>query len=312
MPSLELCIEGIDRGGGCAYNYHCSYTTTLAWASPNQPLPAIREPRKVFERLFGSGDTPEDRAARRQTHRNMIDWIATEVARLNRELGAVDRAALDEYVTHIREIERRIELVEARNASGEEREMPEAPGGVPDVWEEHMRLMFDLQVLALQSDLTRVITLKTGFDVSNRNHPESGTNKSIHVASHHGNVPEDILDYNKINTYRMSQLGYFLAKMRDTMDGEASLLDKTAIVWGSPMADPNLHDHRRCPLLIVGHANGALEGGIHLRAPEGTPMANVFVDLMQRLGHDEIESFGDSTDRFDLSFPRGVTSGAGA
>ena len=309
LPSLELCIEGIDRGGGCAYNYHCSYTTTLAWASPNQPLPAIREPRKVFERLFGSGDTPEDRAARRQTHRSMIDWIATEVARLNRELGAVDRAALDEYVTHIREIERRIELVEARNASGEERQMPEAPGGVPDVWEEHMRLMFDLQVLALQSDLTRVITLKTGFDVSNRSHPDSGTNKSIHVASHHGNVPEDILDYNKINTYRMSQLGYFLARMRDTMDGEASLLDKTAIVWGSPMADPNLHDHRRCPLLIVGHANGALEGGLHLRAPEGTPMANVFVDLMQRLGHDEIESFGDSTGAFDLSFPGGVASG---
>lgn len=311
LPSLELCLEGIDRGGGCAYNYHCAYTTTLAWASPDQPLPPIREPRAVFERLFGSGDTPEDRAARRRTDRSMIDWIATEVARLRRELGAADRAALDEYVTHIREIERRIQLVEARNASGEEREMPEAPSGVPDDWEEHIRLMFDLQVLALQADLTRVITFKTGFDQSNRSFPQSGTNKSIHGASHHGNVPEDILDYNKINTYRTSQLGYFLAKMRDTMDGEASLLDKTAIVWGSPMADPNLHDHRRCPLILMGHANGALEGNLHLRAPLGTPMANVFVELMQRMGH-EMPSFGDSTGTFALNYPGGVTSGGRA
>jgi hypothetical protein len=308
LPSLELCLEGIDRGGGCAYNYHCAYTTTLAWASPNQPLPPIREPRAVFERLFGSGDTPEDRAARRRTDRSMIDWIATEVARLRRELGAVDRAALDEYVTHIREIERRIELVEARNASGEEREMPEAPSGVPDNWEEHIRLMFDLQVLALQSDLTRVITFKTGFDQSNRAFPVSGSTRSIHGASHHGDVPEDILEFNKINTYRTSQLSYFLTKLRDTMDGEASLLDKTAIVWGSPMADPNLHDHRRCPLMILGKANGALEGGIHHRAPLGTPMANVFVSLMQGLGHD-IDSFGDSTGAFDLSLPGGVASG---
>ena len=308
LPSLELCIEGIDRGGGCEYNYHCAYTTSLAWASPSQPLPAIREPRVVFERLFGSGDTPEDRAARRRTDRSIIDWIASEVGRLRRELGAVDRMALDEYVTHIREIERRIELVEARNASGEERAMPEAPSGVPDSWEEHMRLMFDLQVLALQSDLTRVITFKTGLDLSNRTHPESGTNKSVHGASHHGNIPEDVLDYNKLNAYRTSQLGYFLAKMRDTMDGEASLLDKTAIVWGSPMGDPNLHNHRRTPLLLMGHANGALEGGLHLRTLRGTPMANVFVSLMQGLGHDEMESFGDSTGAFDLNFPGGSTS----
>ena len=130
LPSLELCIEGIDRGGGCAYNYHCAYTTSLAWTSPNQPLPAIREPRVVFERLFGAGDTAEDRTARRRTDRSLIDWIATEVARLRRTLGAADRVALDEYVEHIREIERRIQLVEERNTSGEEREMPEAPSGV--------------------------------------------------------------------------------------------------------------------------------------------------------------------------------------
>ena len=183
LPSLELCIEGIDRGGGCAYNYHCAYATTLAWASKNQPLPAIREPRVVFERLFGAGDTPEDRAARRRTDRSMIDWIATEVARLKRTLGHADRVAMDEYLGHIRELERRIQLVEARNQSGDAPEMPESPSGVPDSFEEHMQLMFDLQVLALQADLTRVITFKTGFDLSNRTFPESGTTASSRTFS---------------------------------------------------------------------------------------------------------------------------------
>ncbi len=304
LPSLELCIEGIDRGGGCAYNYHCAYATTLAWASKNQPLPAIREPRVVFERLFGAGDTPEDRAARRRTDRSMIDWIATEVARLKRTLGHADRVAMDEYLGHIRELERRIQLVEARNQSGDAPEMPESPSGVPDSFEEHMQLMFDLQVLALQADLTRVITFKTGFDLSNRTFPESGTTKSVHAASHHGNVQADILEYNEINRYRLGQLAYFLQKMRDTIDGDASLLEKTAIVWGSPMGDPNLHNHRRNPLLILGHANGALEGGLHLQAPEGTPMANAFVSLMQKIGHEEMTAFGDSTGRFDLDLPR--------
>ena len=310
LPSLELCTEGIDRGGGCAYNYHCAYTTSLAWAAPNQPLPAIREPRTVFERLFGAGDTPEDRAARRRTDRSVIDWIATEVARLRMSLGVVDRVAMDEYLEHIREIERRIQLVEARNTSGEERVMPEAPSGVPDSWEEHMRLMFDLQVLALQTDLTRVITFKTGFDQSNRSFPTSGTTKSHHGASHHGNVPGDIMDFNLINTHRTSQLGYFLERMKNTMDGDASLLDKTAIVWGSPMGDPNLHNHRRCPLVLMGHANGALEGNLHLRAPQGTPMANVFVSLMQAIGHD-MPAFGDSTGEFPLGFPRRPVAASG-
>jgi hypothetical protein len=256
----------------------------------------------VFERLFGAGDSPEDRAARRRTNRSMLDWIADEISRLRSTLSATDRAALDEYTEHIREIERRIELVEARNTSGEEREMPDAPSGVPDSFEEHMQLMFDLQVLALRSDLTRVITFKTGFDQSNRTFPESGTTKSIHGASHHGNVPADIMDFNKINTYRLSQLNYFLERMRDTVDGDTSLLDKTAIVWGSAMADGNLHNHRRAPLLLLGRANGALAGGVHLRAPEGTPMANVFVSLMKKIGHEEMTAFGDSTGEFPLEY----------
>jgi hypothetical protein len=166
-------------------------------------------------------------------------------------------------------------------------------------------------VLALQTDMTRVITFKTGFDQSNRTFPDSGTTKSHHGASHHGNVPADIMDFNKINTYRLGQVAYFLQKMKDTQDGDGSLLDKTAIVWGSPMGDSNLHNHRRCPLILMGGANGALEGGLHLRAPQGTPMANAFVSLMQGIGHD-MDSFGDSTGALPLTFPSGPVSDAGA
>jgi hypothetical protein len=305
LPSLELCIEPVDRGGGCAYNYHCVYTTSLAWASPSQPLPAIREPRVVFEQLFGAGDTEKDRSDRRKTDKSMLDWMVTEVDRLSKSLGSVDRVALDEYLQHIREVERRIQLMEARNLGGEERAMPEAPAGIPETWEEHMRLMFDLQVLALQSDMTRVITFKTGFDQSNRSFPISGITKSIHGASHHGNIANDIMDFNKINTHRLGAVAYFLEKMKNTIDGDGSLLDKTAIVWGSPMGDPNLHNHIRCPLLLMGHANGGLEGGLHVAATEGTPMANAFVPLMQGIGH-EIDSFGDSNGSLDLKGSRGV------
>ena len=310
LPSLEVTTEQMDRGGGCAYNYHCAYTTTLAWASPTQPLPAIREPRVVFEQLFGSGDSPADRASRLQTNRSLLDWVASGLADLKRELGAVDRRSLDQYTTHIRELERRIGLVEAQNTSGEERQMPEAPSGIPDRWDDHMRLMFGLQVLALQADLTRVITFKTGFDLQNSTFPDSGTNKSFHGASHHGNVPSAVREFNVINTYRLSQMAYFLERMKNTLEGDASLLDKTAIIWGSPMGDPNLHNHRRCPLLLMGHANGALEGNLHLKAPTGTPMANVFVSLMQSIGHDTMQQFGDSTGEFPLSFPRGPKAGS--
>lgn len=302
LPSLELCIEEIDRGGGCAYNYHCAYTTSLAWATPNQPLPAIREPRAVFERLFGAGDSEQDRKDRRQTDKSMLDWMLTEVDRVSKSLGPADRVALDEYLQHIREVERRIQLMEARSNSegnGESSAMPEAPSGIPGTWEEHMQLMFDLQVLALQSDMTRAITFKTGFDQSNRTFPQSGTTKSIHGASHHGNVPDDIMDFHRINTYRTGALAYFLEQLKTTMDGDTSLLDKTAIVYGSPMGDPNLHNHKRCPLLLMGHANGALAGNTHIAAPEGTPMANAFVTLMQGLGH-ELDSFGDSNGALGL------------
>jgi hypothetical protein len=308
LPSLELSTERVDSGGGCSYNYHCAYKTSVAWKTPNEPLPAIREPRVVFEQLFGAGDTNADRAGRRQASKSLLDFVTESLAGLKRELSAVDRMALDQYTTYIRELERRIQLVEAQNTSGDERAMPEAPSGVPERWEEHMQIMFDLQVIALQADLTRVITFAMGTDGNmNTVLPDSGTNKAFHSLSHHGNQPTSILEFNLINTYRLGQLGYFLEKLKTTMEGNASLLDKTAIVWGSAMGDPNLHAHRRCPLILMGKANGALEGNMHLQAPEGTPMSNVFVSLMQKMGHD-MARFGDSTGEFALSIPKGMVS----
>jgi hypothetical protein len=303
LPSLEVSVSRIDRS--CAYNYHCAYTFSLAWKSPTQPLTATLEPRNVFEQLFGAGKDNADRAMRLRKNQGVLDWIASEVAQLRRTLGAADRLALDEYTTNIRELERRIGLVQARNESGEERAMPEAPSGIPETWEEHMELMFDLQTLALQADLTRSITFISGVDQENRTHPESGTNQSWHGASHHGNVPTAILDYNLINTYRLSQMQYFLEKLKTTMDGDKSLLDKSVVLWGSSMGDPNLHNHRRCPLILFGKANGFLEGDTHIRTPQGTPMANVMLTLLQGMGHD-VEHFGDSTFAQPLYAPRSL------
>ncbi|MSR35276.1 MAG: DUF1552 domain-containing protein [Gemmatimonadetes bacterium] len=309
MPSLELTTE-LGGPGGCEYSYHCAYQTTIAWKSATEPLPPIHDPRTVFEQLFGAGDSMADRAERLRTNKSLLDWVVSELAGLKKDLGPTDRRALDQYTTQIREMERRLQLIEAQNQTGEERTMPEKPSGVPDRWEDHMQLMFDLQLLALQADLTRVITFKPGADRSNMSFPESGTSKPWHSASHHGNTPAGIMDFNKINQYRLSQFTYFLDKLKNTMEGDASLLDKTVIVWGSAMGDGNTHNNIRCPLLLLGHGNGALEGNLHLRAPKGTPMANVFVSLMQRIGHDDMRSFGDSTSEFELTYPRGPVADA--
>ena len=305
LPSLETTVTKTDRA--CGYNYHCAYTFSLAWRNPSQPLPAILEPKVVFEQLFGAGNSAADRSARLRKNQSLLDWVGRKMTDLSKQLGASDRRTLDQYATNIRELERRIELVQKQNSSGEERAMPEAPSGVPDNWGEHMELMFDLQLLALQADVTRVITFTIGIDGESSNlvMPDSGTNKAFHALSHHGNQPAAIMEFNLINTHRIGRRAYMLEKLKNTMEADRSLLDKTAIIWGSPMGDPNLHQHRRCPLILMGKANGALEGNTHLRAPEGTPMANVFVSLMQGLGHD-MRRFGDSTGEFPLRLPKGA------
>jgi Protein of unknown function (DUF1552) len=301
LPSMQFCIENLDQAGGCTYNYSCAYTDSISWASPSDPLPMIRDPRVAFDMLFGAGGTAEVRAERMATRRSILDWIHGEVSNVRRQLGPADRIRLDRYLDNIGEIERRIKAVEARNSSGEERELPDAPAGVPDSFSEHMKLMFDLQVLALQTDMTRVIAFKTGRDAQNRVFPESGSSQPFHPASHHGNNEGRVLEFNKICKYRVSQLAYFLDKMKNTMDGDKNLLEKTMVVWGSPMADPNVHNHRRCPLVLMGHANGALKGGVHLKTPDGTPMANVMLTALHHLGLDEMKTFGDSTGEFALT-----------
>ncbi len=268
----------------------------------------IRDPRIAFDILFGAGATPQDRAARLMTRRSILDWVGGEVERVRRQLGAGDRARLDRYMDNVREVERRIQAVEAHNRSGETREMPNAPAGVPDSFSEHMKLLFDLQVIALQTGMTRVVSFKIGRDAQNRVFPESGSSQPFHPASHHGNREERILEYNKICKYRMSQLAYLLDKMKSaTVEGDQNLLDKSLVIWGSPMADSNIHSHRRCPLVLLGRAGGHLTGGMHLKAEDGTPMANVMLTLLHNLGMDEVKTFGDSTGEFSLTTPSSTT-----
>ncbi|MCC6991589.1 MAG: DUF1552 domain-containing protein, partial [Acidobacteria bacterium] len=303
IPSMQLSIEPVDQSGGCAYGYACVYTDTVSWASPETPLPMIRDPRMVFEQLFGSGGTPEQRAARRATDKSILDMLSTQMADLRRSLGPSDRQRLDQYGTNIREIESRIARIEARNTSGDARELPGAPAGVPDSFEEHVKLMFDLQVLAFSSDTTRVFSFKMGRDGSGRVYPGSGISRGFHDASHHGSSEDRIKEFAEINKYHVSMLPYFLEKLQGTMDGEANLLDKTLILYGSPMAVGNTHNHRNCPLIVLGKGGGAIEPGRHVRAQEGTPMANVMLTLLRNLGLDDLQSFGDSTGEFSFTAP---------
>lgn len=300
IPSLQLSIENVDQAGGCAYGYACVYTDTISWSSPTQPLPMIRDPRAVFEQLFGAGGTPEQRAKRLDTDRSILDWVMGEMASLRRELAVADVHRLDQYAQNIRELEQRIQRIEAQNSSGAERQIPEAPVGVPDSFEEHVKLMFDLQVLAFRSDTTRVFSLKLGRDASPRVYPESGVDTPFHAASHHGGREERVRQFAKINEYHVSMVPYLLEKLQASTEGDANLLDKTMVVYGSAMADSNLHNHARCPLFLAGGANGALEGGRHIRATPGTPMANVMLAMLHKLGATDMEKFGNSNGVFAL------------
>jgi hypothetical protein len=300
IPSMQLCIENIDQAGGCAYGYTCAYTDSISWASPSTPLPVTRSPRVAFEQLFGVGGTAEERAERTRTDASILDWMTKRVGQLKRDLGQADRTRVDRYLENIREIERRIQRIEARNTSGEPRELPGAPSGVPDSFEDHVKLMFDVQALAFEADVTRVFSFKLGRDSSARVYPNSGTDKPFHPASHHGGNEKAVLDFAKINRYHVSLLPYFLEKLQATADGDKTLLDQSLIIYGSPMADGNLHNHRRCPLIMLGRASGKFAGGVHVKAADGTPMANAMLTMLHALGHDDVTSFGDSTSELAL------------
>ena len=215
-------------------------------------------------------------------------------------LGPADRQRMERYLEAIREIERRINAVVAYNTSGEVRDLPEAPAGVPDSFREHVELMFDLQALAFASDTTRVFSFKMGRDSSARVFPESGVDKPFHPASHHGENPRNIIDFAEINRYHVGMLPYFLDRLAQIEEGDSSMLDNTMIVYGSPMGNPNVHNHKRCPLIVLGGAGGTLEGEKHVRADAGTPMANVMLDLAHKLGMNDMENFGDSNGVFSI------------
>ena len=302
IPSMQLCIENVDQSGGCAYGYACVYTDTISWAAPTTPLPMVRDPRSAFDQLFGVGATPEQRAANRRTDRSILDWVTQEIGRISKDLGSTDRNRLNDYLEDIREIERRIQKVEAYNASGEPRELPGAPMGIPDAFEDHVRLMFDLQAVAFAADITRVFSFKLGRDGSARVYPQSGAALPFHPASHHGENEARIAQFAQINKHHVSLVPYFLEKLKSIQEGDGNLLDKTLVVYGSPMGNSNVHNHKRCPLFLVGKANGHLKGGLHLKAPDGTPMANVMLQLLHDLGRNDIETFGDSTGTFSLAY----------
>jgi hypothetical protein len=300
LPSLQLCIENLDQAGTCTYNYHCAYTDAISWATPNQPLPMIRDPRQAFDLMFGVGGSKQDREERKEIRKGVLDVIRSQVADLNKKLPASDRARLGEYLQSIDEVDRRIKAVEARNTSGEAREMPDAPAGVPDSFSEHMKLMFDIQILAMQNNMTRVIAFKTGRDADQRRFPESeAPNAPFHPSSHYGNEAA-VMTYNKINAYRVGQMAYFAEKLKTTMDGPSSLMDQSIVLWGSPMSNSNIHAHRHAPLFFLGKGNGLLPGNMHMRAEDGTPMANVMLSVLHHLGHD-MDGFGDSTGEFSFS-----------
>ncbi len=307
IPSMQLCIENVDQAGGCSYNYSCVYTDSISWASPTQPLPMIRDPRVVFDQLFGVGATPEARVLRRRSDRSILDWIGEAVGVLKGRLGPADRVRLTDYLDDVREIERRLQKVETRNAGPEPRELPSAPTGVPDSFDEHVKLMFDLQAAAFASDITRVFAFKMSRDVSNRVFAPSGSKSAFHTASHHQEKEDKITEFQKINTYHVSLVPYLLDKLKNTPDGDGNLLDNTLIIYGSPMGNSNLHNHKRCPLFLAGGAGGHLKGNLHLKAPDGTPMANVMLTLLHGLGLDNVERFGNSTGPFDLTASQAST-----
>jgi hypothetical protein len=293
LPSIQLCIEMVDASGACDYGYACVYADTISWASPTQPLPMTLDPRMAFESLFGEGGTPEERLARQKVNRSILDWISQDVARLQKGLGPSDRNRLNQYLDDVREIERRIQRIEKYNARGEARALPAAPLGVPDSYEEHVKLMFDLQALAFMTETTRVSAFKMSRDVSTRVFPESGVKQPFHPCSHHQENPAKIAEFAKLNRYHVSLVPYFLNKLKNTPDGDGNLLDHSVLLYGSPLGDSNVHNHKRVPIFLAGHANGELKGNLHVRAKDGTPMANVLLTIAHKLGVN-VESFGDS------------------
>ena len=294
LASLELGVDSVETLGACDAGYSCAYTNTIAWRTATTPLPMENDPRAVFERLFGSTDSTDvaARLARIRQDRSVLDYVGDRVAGLQKTLGPGDRTKLDQYFDAVRDVERRIHMAEEQS----DREIPvfEQPAGIPDTFQAHSRLMFDLLALAYQTDLTRVGTFMLSREVSGRAYPEIGVPDSHHGCSHHQNDPAKLEKLAKINTFHMQQFAYFLDKLQSTPDGDGTLLDHSMLIYGSGISDGNIHFHMDLPVVMAGGGGGTLKGGRHLRYAGDTPLTNLYVSVLGKLGV-PVEQFGDST-----------------
>ena len=291
LPSLELGIELLDIVGQCDDGYACVYQNNLSWSSPTTPLPYEANPQKVFGRLFGEG-SPEEQSRTLKKKASMLDRVKSDISRLQHALGSSDRAKVDHYLNSVREVERRIQIAEAGVTENPTPDT-ERPVGVPAAYADHVRLMFDLQVLALQADITRVITFQMAREGSTRSYNEIGVSEPHHPLTHHGNDQDKIAKMAKINEYHVSLFGYLVEKLKTTPDGDGSLLDHSMYMYGSGMGDPNLHDHINLPVLVTGGGAGRLKGGRHIRYADRTPLANLHLTLLEKAGV-RMDSFADS------------------
>jgi hypothetical protein len=298
FKSLEIATE--DQSGyvgACDVGYSCAYMSTISWKSPTQPMPMETNPRVVFERMFGRPGSAEDRLTRMRQNRSILDSVRGDVASLEKGLGARDRVRLDQYLEHVREVEARIQRAEQKATT--ELVLPQAPVGIPESWEEHATVMFDLMALAYEADLTRVFSFMLNREASQLVFPNLGFNEPWHHVSHHGNEPEKLALLVKLNTWQIELFSRFVDRLKNTPDGDGSLLDHSAIVWGSGMSDSNTHSPLDVPFLMVGKGAGAFTGNRHLAAPKGTQLANVMLTVAQKYGA-EVDKFGVSTGAFAL------------
>ncbi len=292
IPSLELAMDLLTTVGNCDNGFACVYQNNLSWSSPNTPLPAEAHPRQVFERLFGDGGTAAERRAELKKNASILDWVSSDIARLQGQLGAGDRVKLSEYLDAVREVERRIQKAEKQNAGDSVPDL-DRPAGVPASYSDHAKLMFDLQVLALQGDVTRVISFQLAREASTRVYPESGVTDPHHPLTHHSGDPEKMARVAKINAYHVSLFAYFLQKLKATPEGNSSLLDNSLFLCGSGMGNPDVHDHANLPIVVAGGAAGNVKGGRHVKYERSTPLANLHLTLLEKAGV-HLESFADS------------------
>jgi len=297
LPSLELSMDLLQTVGQCDNGYACVYQNNLSWSSPNTPLPAEAHPRLVFERLFGEGGSPVDRQAALRRRASLLDAVREDITRLQRTLGPEDRTRVGQYLETVREVERRIQKAEAQTADAPLPDL-DRPAGVPASYAEHARLMFDLQVLALQGDVTRVITFQLARETSNRTYNEIGVPDPHHPLTHHGNDPQKVARMAKINAFHVSLFAYFLEQLQSTPDGDGTLLDHSLYLYGSGMGDPNVHNHVNLPILVAGGAAGRRDGARHIAYAEPTPLANLHLTLLERAGV-RLDAFADSKGRVD-------------